>query len=243
MDDIFAQQLRNILFIDIETVSQKNDYNSLSPRLQPLWDKKASYLKNDEGLSSEEMYFKRAGIYAEFGKVICIGFGAIYFNEDEEPCFRVKSISGNDEAEVLLQFNQLLEKHKAKNQLVLAAHNGREFDFPYLCRRMLVNGIPIPQILQIAGKKPWDVKHLDTLDFWKFGDYKHYTSLDLLAAIFDIPSSKNEIDGSEVNHVYHIENDLEKINRYCVSDVVVLAQLYLKMNAYPLIEETNIFRV
>ena len=243
MDDIFAQQLRNILFIDIETVSQKNDYNNLSPRLQPLWDKKASYLKNDEGLSSEEMYFKRAGIYAEFGKVICIGFGAIYFNEDEEPCFRVKSISGNDEAEVLLQFNQLLEKHKAKNQLVLAAHNGREFDFPYLCRRMLVNGIPIPQVLQIAGKKPWDVKHLDTLDFWKFGDYKHYTSLDLLATIFDIPSSKNEIDGSEVNHVYHVENDLEKINRYCISDVVVLAQLYLKMNAYPLIEEANIFRV
>ena len=240
MDNLFAQNLRNTLFIDIETVSAKPNFDELDDRLKPLWSKKASYLKNDEGLNYEEMYFKRAGIYAEFGKIVCIGFGAIYFNEVEEPCIKVKTIAGDDETEVLQNFNQILEKHKAGNQLCLVAHNGREFDFPYLCRRMLVNGIAIPPMLQLAGKKPWEVKHIDTLDFWKFGDYKHFTSLDLLTAIFDIPSSKSNMDGSEVNAVYHVEQNLDKIQDYCAGDVVALIQLYLKMNAYPLIQNSNI---
>ena len=238
--DNLLKKLKNILFIDIETTSQVADYEQVSDRLKPLWEKKTMYLRNDEELSPEAMYFKKAAIYAEFGKVICIGFGGVYFDENEAMCFRVKTIFGHDEAEILHQFKQILEKHKAGSSLMLAAHNGKEFDFPYLCRRMLINGITLPRTLQLAGKKPWEIPHIDTMELWKFGDGKQFTSLDLLAAIFDIPSSKTEMDGSEVNKTYFIDNDLDKIQRYCKQDVIVLAQLYLKMNSLDLISEENI---
>ncbi|MFN3848834.1 MAG: 3'-5' exonuclease [Spirosomataceae bacterium] len=237
MTQDLQKHLRNILFIDIETVSQYSDYEQLPERLQKLWDKKAQNLKNDQYIGSDQLYFDRAAIYSEFGKVLCISFGGIFWNDEDKMCFRVKSIIDDDEKSVLNQFKTVVEKHKAKGSLMLCAHNGKEFDFPYLCRRMLVNGIDIPQVLQIQGKKPWEIHHIDTMDLWKFGDYKHFTSLDLLAAIFDIPSSKSEISGEDVNHTYHIEHKLSKIQRYCRQDVVVLAQLYLKMNNLPLIEE------
>jgi DNA polymerase elongation subunit (family B) len=149
-------------------------------------------------------------------------------------------IGGDNESEVLQAFKKIVEKHKATGNLMLCAHNGKEFDFAYLCRRLLINGIGLPKVLQISGKKPWEINHLDTLDLWKFGDYKHFTSLDLLAAIFDIPSSKSEISGDQVNHVYYVEKDRAKIERYCAADVVVLTQLYMKINNCALIEEENI---
>jgi 3'-5' exonuclease len=243
LDESTKKYLRNILFIDIETVSTVSDYDLLDGKIKKLWDKKASYLKNDEGLPNDEFYFKRAGIYAEFGKIICIGFGGVYFNEENEMCFRTKSISGHDEAEILFEFKNLLERHKSGKNLMLCAHNGKEFDFPYLCRRMLVNRIDLPQTLKISGRKPWEVPHLDTLDLWKFGDYKHYTSLDLLTTIFGIPSSKTEMNGEDVNTVYHKERNLEKIARYCQEDVVVLSQLFLQMNNLEAIDENNVFRI
>jgi DNA polymerase elongation subunit (family B) len=129
---------------------------------------------------------------------------------------------------------------KADPKTKLCAHNGKEFDFPYLSRRMLVNSITLPSLLHLSGAKKWEVPHLDTMEMWKFGDYKHYTSLDLLLALFNIPSSKSEMDGSKVNGVYYQEKDLKKIATYCVSDVVAIAQLYLKMKNLPLIEERNI---
>lgn len=240
MDDYLIKHIKNILFLDIETVSQKPDFQFVDERLKSHWLRKASFLKNEENLSDDEFYFDRAGIYSEFGKVLCISFGGIIFNEENEMTLRVKTIGGDDEVDVLLQFKKILEKHKAGNNLMLCAHNGREFDFPYICRRMLVNGISLPSVLQFAGKKPWEINHIDTLDLWKFGDYKHYTSLDLLATIFDIPSSKSGIDGSQVNEVYHREKDLDKILKYCSQDVIVLAQLYMKLNNLPLISEGNI---
>ncbi len=235
--------LKNILFLDIETAAQEADFSTVSTQKQELWAKKAKNLKNEAQLDASGMYFDRAAIYAEFGKVICIGFGGIYFDENEVMCFRTKCISGESEAELLTQFKQILEKHPAKKDLVLCAHNGKEFDFPYLCRRMLVNGISLPDCLQMQGKKPWEIHHADTLDLWKFGDYKHYVGLDLLAEIFQIKSSKDDIDGSEVNRVYHIENNLSRIATYCAKDVVVLAQLYLKMNVLPVFEDDNVFLV
>lgn len=235
------QQLKNTLFIDIETVSSHRSFTDMDDRMQKLWEKKSSLFKSDPEKTPGDFFPEKAAIFAEFGKVICIGMGAFYENRDKELCFKVKSLGGDDEKVLLNDFKQIIEDHKSKKDLTLCAHNGKEFDFPYLCRRMLVNGLTLPHVLKISGKKPWEINHLDTMELWKFGDYKHFTSLDLLSAIFDIPSSKSEIDGSDVNRVYYEENDLEKIERYCKADVVVMAQLFLKLNGEAIIPEERIF--
>lgn len=226
--------LFNILFLDIETAALYRNYEELPQRFKPLWDKKASYLKNDESLTSAEIYNERAAIYSEFGQVICIGIGGLYMNEKKELSLKTKVLSAGSEKELLEQFSDIVERHKAKNSLQLCAHNGKEFDFPYLSRRMLINGLKLPDALDLGGKKPWEINHVDTMELWKFGDYKKFTSLDLLAAVFDIPSSKSDISGADVNRVYHEENDLEKIKEYCGRDVGVLAQLLLKMRGMDL---------
>lgn len=232
-------EINNILFLDIETVACSPDYSGLEERLKTQWARKATYLKRDELQTDADLFNERAGIYAEFGKIICIGLARLKQKEgSKELMLNTKAIYGDDEKEVLLEFKRWLDK--SGNQIRLCAHNGKEFDFPYLCRRMLVNDIALPYALDISGKKPWEVAHLDTMEMWKFGDYKHYTALDLLAAIFNIPSSKTDIDGSMVNRVYHHENGLEKIAKYCIHDTIVVAQLYLKMKGMPLIKEENI---
>jgi 3'-5' exonuclease len=230
---MIPSEIRDILFLDIETVANKFDYDLLDDRLKSQWARKASYLRRDSNLSDEEVYRDRAGIYAEFGRIICIAVGKFVENENGDLVLRTKSYFGDDEKSVLLEFKSMLEKIDP-NLTRLCAHNGKEFDFPYLCRRMLVNCVQLPAILNIAGKKAWEVMHLDTMELWKFGDYKHYTSLDLLAAIFNIATSKSGMDGSQVNEIYHKEKGLERIKDYCVRDVVVLAQLFLKMKCiYP----------
>lgn len=238
----FQKFAKNLLFIDIETVSGESDFNLLSDRMKALWLHKASFLSNPNALSDEDFYFDRAGIYAEFGKIVSIGLGFFHWNEEQEICLKVKSISGNDEATLLNEFKKLVEK-KYKADLAFCAHNGKEFDYPYLCRRMLVNGIEIPRALQIAGKKPWEIQHFDTLEMWKFGDKKHYISLDLLACLFNIPSSKSELSGDKVNFTYHKENDLAKIATYCREDIIVLAQVFLKYQSMDLVIEENIERI
>jgi 3'-5' exonuclease len=232
---------RSLLFIDIETVSALPDYDLLDEPFRRLWSKKANYLKNEEHLNDAELYMKRAGIYAEYGKIVAIGLGFFHW-DDEQRFLKVKTLSGHNEAELLLSFKELIERKYKPNDLSLCAHNGKEFDFPYLCRRMLVNGITIPKALQIQGRKPWEVTHLDTLELWKFGDKKHYTSLELLALLFGIPC-KTEMSGEDVNHVYHVEQNLGKIKRYCTEDVVVLAQLYLRYQNETLVPDTHIERV
>jgi hypothetical protein len=243
MTDEFRKRVKNLLLLDIETVASHASYDDLSERMQALWDKKASTLrKGEENPSSAEYFYERGAIYSEFGKIVCIAFGAFYPNEKDELAFKVRSISGHDEVKILLEFKSLIEKYPT-DQLVLCAHNGKEFDFPFLCRRMLIHGIEIPRALQISGKKPWEILHQDTMELWKFGDYKSYTSLDLLAAVFEIPGSKNEMSGDQVTKVYYQENDLEKICRYCREDVVVLAQIYLRLHCMQPVLENNITRV
>jgi 3'-5' exonuclease len=239
----FQKLAKNLLFIDIETVSAEGDFSLLSDRMKALWLHKASFLSNPSDLNDEEFYFDRAGIYAEYGKIISIGVGFFHWNDDNEVCLKVKSISNDDEAQVLREFKTLVEKKYKPTSLSLCAHNGKEFDYPYICRRMLVNGIDIPKALQISGRKPWEIPHFDTLDMWKFGDKKHYTSLELLAALFNIPSSKFELSGDQVNHTYYRENDLAKIARYCREDIIVLAQLFLKIQNLELVKEQNIERI
>lgn len=228
-------KLNNIFVIDIETVPQKENFEELPLHLQELWEQKSAYQRK-EGVSAAKFY-DRAGIWAEFGKIICISVG-FYHLENKKIHLRINSFANNDEKIILRQFIDLLAKQSSS--LYLCAHNGREFDFPYLCRRMLINGLPIPSHLQIAGKKPWEIKHLDTLELWKFGDYKNYTSLNLLAAIFNIPTPKDDIDGSMVKDVYYREKDLNRIVNYCQKDVITTAQILLRFKGMAIIAEENI---
>jgi hypothetical protein len=232
-------ELRDILFIDIETVASTDDYASLDERMKVQWSRKANFFRRDSQLSDEELFHERAGIYAEFGKIICIAVGKYIENEAGDMSLKTKVYCDHNESDLLTNFRVMIEKFDAAS-LRFCAHNGKEFDYPYLCRRMLINSIPLPAVLNLSGRKAWEVPHLDTMEMWKFGDYKHYTSLDLLAALFQIPSSKNKIDGSQVNYVYHHDKDLEKIAEYCRADVIVLALLFLKLKGYPLIPHENI---
>ncbi len=235
-------ELRDILFVDIETVAHVGDYSQLDERLKTQWSRKASFLKREEHQTEEDLYHERAGIFAEFGKIICIAVGKFVDNENGEIVFRTRAYAGDDEKVILQEFKTMLERHDPVS-LKLCAHNGKEFDFPYLCRRMLINGISLPMALNLSGKKAWEVQHLDTMEMWKFGDFKHFTSLDLLSAIFKIPTSKGDMDGSRVNKVYHVENDLTKIKEYCLRDVVVLAQVFLKLRCIQLTTEFPVLSV
>ncbi|HEX5172485.1 MAG TPA: 3'-5' exonuclease [Cyclobacteriaceae bacterium] len=232
-------EIRDVVFLDIETVASTNQYQSLDERFKSLWARKAVYLRRSQEETDEYLFENRAGIYAEFGKIICIVVGKFVENDQGELALRTKAYSGEDERQLLLNFKSMIER---LDPLLtrFCAHNGKEFDYPFLCRRMLVNDIPLPALLNLSGKKPWDVQHLDTLEMWKFGDVKHYTSLDLLASIFNLPSSKGAMDGSQVNRVYYEEKDLEKITDYCVSDVVVLARLFLKLKCVSLEKELSV---
>jgi len=226
----FFEQLGNILFLDIETASATESFAELDARLQPEWIRKERLIRRESVLEPGELFFERGGIHAEFGKVICVGVGFFQAKKKEKKhYFRSKVFAQEDEKETLLELKALLEKKK----WILCAHNGKEFDFPYLCRRMLIQGISLPEPLQLAGKKPWEIRHLDTMELWRFGDYKYYTRLELLAAAFGIPSSKEGIDGSEVNPTYYRDKNLEKIKNYCLRDVEVTAKIFLAMHPQP----------
>ena len=228
-------RLENVLFLDIETVPQVAEFDELDDKFKHLWEKKAEQLKRNKPEATADKLYSSAGIYAEFGKIVCISCG---FTNGRE--FRIKSFYGDDEKILLEEFTELLDKHYNNNYSLLCAHNGKEFDFPYIARRMLVNEIHIPEVLNLAGKKPWEVRHLDTMELWKFGDYKHYTSLELLAALFNIPTPKDDIDGSMVGHVYWVEKDLDRIVTYCQKDVITIAQLLRKYLGLKMISETDI---
>lgn len=232
--------IENILFLDIETVPQQPSYNLLNERWKKLWNKKASQIaKNDE--TPEELY-PRAGIYAEFGKIVCISVGFLAGN-GENATFRTKSFCSENEPELLKEFCDMLDSKFDPNVHFLCAHNGKEFDFPYLCRRILVNQIKMPRLLDLAGKKPWEVKHLDTMQLWKYGDFKSYTSLELLAAVFNIDTPKDDLDGSMVYETYYKLNDLERIRVYCQKDVLTLASVFLQMNNLPPIAKSQVVEV
>lgn len=229
----------NILFVDIETVPQFSSYNELPEDWRQLWDTKSnSLVKYHEGQTNETLY-PRAGIYAEFGKIICISCGVLQGGGDQRKII-LKSFAGDDEKLLLRQFSEMLTKWAAGEPKYLCAHNGKEFDFPYLCRRMIVNNLPIPSILNISGKKPWEVNHFDTLELWKFGDFKSFTSLNLLAHTLGIQTPKDDIDGSMVWEVYWKEKNLQRIVIYCQKDVVTVAQILLRMNGEALIKPENI---
>lgn len=226
--------LSKLMFFDVETVSSYSSYEKLSESMKKLWQHKHQLLKNTEENKFEESYQKNAAIYAEFGKVVCISCGFL----DKEK-LRIKSFFGDDEKQLLQEFSKMMQT----GSFILCGHNIKEFDIPYICRRMLINGLEIPEAINVAGKKPWEVDFVDTLNLWKFGDYKAYTSLNLLATIFNIPTPKDDIDGSMVGKVYWQEKDLNRIVTYCQKDVVTVVRLLQKWKQEALVEDENIMIV
>jgi DNA polymerase elongation subunit (family B) len=228
--------LDRVLFLDIETVPQTYQFPDLEETTRKLFEAKTRFMQNDEK-SFEELYNDRGGIYAEFGKIICISVGFVHETRTGNE-IRMKSFYHDDEETLLKQFVNLLENNP--KYAILCGHNAKEFDFPYICRRLLINGMKLPSVLDIAGKKPWEISHLDTLELWKFGDYKAFTSLALLCHVFQIPTPKDDISGADVARVYYEEQDLERIKVYCEKDVVALIQLFLRMRGNSLIDEVSI---
>lgn len=229
----------NILFLDIETVSQVETYKQLDADWKELWNHKARSISRGSEHEMPDDLYPRAGIYAEFGKIICISCGCLQGSGDDKKLV-IKSYFGHDEKKLLHDFAHMLQGWSGSADKFLCAHNGKEFDYPYLCRRMVINGIEIPEALKISGRKPWEVRHLDTMEMWKFGDYKSYTSLKLLAKVLGIPSPKDDIDGSMVYSVYWQQNDLERIVEYCQKDVITLAQVLLRFHCEPLVKPGQI---
>jgi len=234
-----AYPVNNILFLDIETVPQFSSYNELPDEWKSLWGLKAQYIIRNKEDETFESVYPRAGIYAEFGKIICISCGYIQ-GAGAEKRIIIKSFAGDDEKKILFEFSAMIKKWAGDGPRFLCAHNGKEFDYPYLCRRLVANQLIIPAILNISGKKPWEVNHLDTMELWKFGDVKNYTSLNLLAHTLGIPTPKDDIDGSMVWEVYWKEKNLERIVTYCQKDVITVAQIFLRMNGEELIEGERI---
>ena len=230
--------LEDILFLDIETVPETQHFSELSDAKKELWSLKSKYQRNE--LSAEEFY-NRAGIWAEFGIIVCISVG--YFNiDDENRQFRTTSFSG-EEITILNDFKTLLETHYNHPKKLLCAHNGKEFDFPYIARRMIIHNITLPEKLNLFGKKPWEVPHLDTLELWKFGDYKSYTSLKLLTHVLGIPSPKDDIDGSEVYRVYYEEHEVKRIITYCEKDTIAVAQIFLRLRGETILTDHEIIHI
>ncbi len=232
--------LENILFLDIETVPEEENFTDLSETRQELFALKTQYQRKEE--FTPEEFYHRAGIWAEFGKIVCISVG--YFTNFNTPnkIFRVTSFYG-EEVQLLEGFKNLLNTHFNKPQHLLCGHNGKEFDFPYIARRMIIHQISLPEKLNLFGKKPWEIPHLDTLELWKFGDYKHFTSLKLLTSILGVPSPKDDIDGSEVADAFYKEKNIERIVKYCEKDTIAVAQLLLRFNNEPLLKKVNIINV
>lgn len=231
--------LEHILFLDIETVPEYQHFEALDDTAKELWEAKSKYQRKDD--FTPEEFYSNAGIWAEFGKIICISVG-YFIHKGDARKFRVTSFHG-EEIEILKQFKRLLDDHFNRPHHLLCAHNGKEFDFPYIARRMIIHGIDIPFKLNLFGKKPWEVPHLDTLELWKFGDYKHYTSLKLLTHILGIPSPKDDIDGSEVYRVYYEEQNIDRIIIYCEKDTIAVAQLLLRFRNEELLTEDEIISV
>lgn len=234
-----AIPVNNILFLDIETVPQYSSYSELPDVWKSLWDHKASFLVRNKETETAETVYPRAGIYAEFGKIVCVGCGILSGSGNQKK-ITIKCFSGDDEKLLLIRFSEMLNKWSPGGSQYLCAHNGKEFDFPYLCRRLVVNHLPIPALLQLSGKKPWEVNHLDTLELWKFGDFKNYTSLNLLAHTLGVPTPKDDIDGSMVWEVYWKEKNMDRIVTYCQKDVVTLIQIFLSISGESLIKKENI---
>lgn len=205
------------LFIDIETVPEVDPSELSAPPV--LYFKKFASKVEGEAPEMMQHYIDNAGLYAEFGKIVCVSMG--YIQDDK---INVKSFCSDNEKQILQDVSRAIEKANS-----LVAHNGKDFDYPWLCRRMIINGVKLPALLQIQNLKPWEIRLEDTIDMWKFGQFNHKASLNLLCSLFGLPSPKNGMDGSKVSEVFYKEKDYQKISSYCEGDVIALINVYRKM--------------
>jgi 3'-5' exonuclease len=231
--------LENILFLDIETVPEVENFNELDDDMKQLFEHKTQYQRKDD--FTAEAFYDRAGIWAEFGKIVCISVGYFIIKGDIRN-FRVTSFWG-DEKKILTDFSNLLNNHYNQPQHVLCGHNAKEFDIPFIARRMIINSIAIPAKLNLFGKKPWEIPHLDTMELWKFGDYKHYSSVKLLTKILGIPTPKGDIDGSQVAEVFYKQKDIDRIVTYCEKDTIAVAQIFLRLRREDILIDEEIIHV
>lgn len=237
------EQLKRILFIDIETATVTPRWQDLNENMQQLWVKKAKTIRsvNTEDAQPERLFEEKAGIFSEFSRVVCISIGSLVFQE-KQWIFRLKSIHDDDEKILLNNFLSILQRFESKNkELLFCGHNIKEFDLPFLCRRMVINKIALPPLLQLSNKKPWEILHIDTLELWKFGDFKNYTSLALLAEVLGIPSPKSDIDGSMVGKVFWEEKNPERIAQYCMQDVLTTAKVFLQLSGHAELEIQELY--
>lgn len=225
--------IEKVLFLDIETVPQFGTWEELSETEQKLWDKKTLWQRKEE-VTAEDFYMERAGVMAEFGKIICISVGML----DKNNQLKITSFAGDDEKKLLQEFGEIFNSSRLRDA-ILCAHNGKEFDFPWIARRFLINGMMPPVPFQMFGKKPWEIPHIDTMELWKFGDYKSFVSLELLAHVFGIPTPKDDIDGSMVSSIYYIEKDLFRIVKYCEKDVLTLANVFRRMRQEDILKRAD----
>jgi len=235
--------IEKLLFIDIETAPEVYNYNDLSSVLQQLWQKKVKHFIAKQ--SAEEVYKNRAGIYAEFAQIICISFGFLVFNQATEAYeMRIKSIANRDEKVLLQEFSEMIIKSFSSiHRFSFCGHNIKEFDIPFICRRLIINQLVIPDVLDFSGLKPWEINHIDTLDLWKFGDRKNFSSLSLIAHKLNIPTPKDDIDGSDVARVFYEDDDLDRIIKYCSKDVITVARLLMRLKGIDLIKDENVIYV
>jgi len=238
------EQLKGILFVDIETVPIQPEFKLLAAGMQHEWERKAKFVKNitDGNTDPAALFADKAGIFSEFAKVVCIGFGSLV--EDHGWKMRLKSLVNDNEKILLTDFCEVLTKFNAHyKNLAFCGHNIKEFDIPFLCRRMVINNVGLPECMNVSGKKPWEVSHIDTMEMWRFGDHKNFTSLSLLAEVLGIPSPKSDMDGSKVAEVYWHDKDLPRIGSYCLQDVLTSARVYLRLKGIRGIEIEPIFVV
>jgi 3'-5' exonuclease len=228
-------------FIDIETVPAQSEFRLLDPEWQSLWIGKLSKTM-PENFSPDETYQEKAGIMAEFGRIVCIGSG--YFSEDKttrKALFKVRAVAGEDEKALLTEWIGMVDKfHALFPAFRFVGHNIKEFDVPYICRRLMALGLPLPKYLQISGMKPWETNLVDTMHQWRFGDTRHYVSLNLLARVLGIPTPKDDIDGSQVQEVFYKDGDLSRIKKYCMKDVITTARVIQRFRGQPPVEEADI---
>ena len=237
-------KIEDLIVIDIETASVAPSFSNLSPQWQELWEEKTFRIL-PEGKTAEDFYPMRAGVMAEFSKIVCISIG--YFIREQQLKMRVKSFCCEDEKKILSDFLQTVSKIESFNSnWCFAGHNIKEFDIPFLCRRLLVNDMRIPPYLDFQNMKPWETNIVDTFQYWRFGDYKNFTSLKLLAAAMGVPSSKDDIDGSMVGDLFHTQNpeermiNLKRIATYCQKDVVTTANIILRFKNSPIVHSDDI---
>ena len=235
----WKRRFKNFLFIDLKTVAAQPSLLSVEPRLQRQWEEKSRYFKSEDEISAAGWYDRRASFYAEFGKIICIGVGGLFFDDEQQAHLKIKLLSNDDEMTLLKEFLDIVNRYPPA-ELTFCAHNGKEFDYPYLCRRLMVNSLPLPPALQISGKKPWEILHKDTLELWQFGDKRHFVPLDLLAATLNVSSRPLEWTGDRTSEVYYREHDWPRIEQYARDSMVMLAQVYLRMMDAPLVADEHI---